>query len=104
MKPYKNLNGDSVNQINRDYERVIDALKEAIDALCQAQSLYHGRNAFDNHHAAALRDQHTKNLSALGQIREQYERDWEELDEPFTYQHFSWKSGGNAPHKQTTNC
>ena len=102
MKPYKNLNGDSVNQINRDYERVIDALKEAIGALCQAQSLYHGRNAFDNHHAQVLRDQHTKNLSALGQIREQYECDWEDLDQPFTYEHFSWKSGENVPHKQTT--
>ncbi len=85
MKPYKNLNGDSLKTILQDYNDVIGALDGAITAISRASSLSHGRNAMSDKHAAALREQLIDNITTLRSIKDQYEKDLEELDEPFNW-------------------
>ena len=91
MRPYINLNGDSRDTVIKDYSNVVMALDNAINVIGGAESLWHGRNTVDNHHLQELRNQLSLNIKTLQQIREQYENDFENIDEPLEYNRFAWK-------------
>jgi len=77
------MNGDSLKTILQDYSNVVMALDNAINVIGEASSLYHGRNSFSKKHEQAMREQLLTNQRALIEMRDQYENDLRDLDQPF---------------------
>lgn len=79
--PLKNLNGNSYDQIVKDYVNVIKAAEDLMNTISRAESLHHGRNSADNAHRGRMQAFREKYQRMAYEIKEEYQNALEEFGE-----------------------